>query len=217
MDLCLSVLVAMGLLWLVAQRLPLDSDDAGMPIMGIVGLVVFYLAWARDHILPSVGRRVFALHLARVGGGRAGTLMRPITVYDVKSMQDEYGRIVAAVSLVLTASLISMMLGADGLGSTSVFKAAEQFASRTEPFAGQFGGSPTLDRLPRGLLVGEERAYVHVGATWGERRRGLDFFLARARKRDPWIVEEVRLAELRVHGNYGLKVADAEVPLPPTP
>lgn len=213
-DLCIGVLVAMALLWLLSQRLPLDSDDAGLPIVGVVLLVGFYLIWARDHIVPSVGRYVFALYLVRVGAGVPGVLARPITVYDVTSMRDEYARVGAAVALALTASMISVVLGAHGLTSTSVYRAAAAFAERTEPFSNELGTPPRLEDLPRALLIGEAHAFVHIGATWGTQVGGIDFFLSRSRKRDPWTVQAVRRVEQRFHGRYGLKVPDDEVPRP---
>ena len=213
-DLCIGVLVAMAILWLVSLRIPLDSDDAGLPILGVVLLVGFYLIWARDHILPSVGRYVFALYLVRMGAGVPGVLIRPITVYDVASMRDEYARVGAAVALVLTASMVSVVFGAHGLTSTSVYKSVVAFAERTEPFSNEMGQSPVLEDLPRAVLIAEDRAFVHIGAAWGEQSGGIDFFLERGRKRDPWKVKAVRRVEQRLYGQYGLNVSPDEVPRP---
>ena len=213
-DLCAGVLLGMAAMWVVSRGMPLDSPQAQVPIVIIVLAVAVYLVWARDRVLPSLGRHVFGLRLVRAGGGVPGALARPLTVYQFKSNQDELARTASAVAMVVTTSMVAVYLFASAITTTQVFQAALSFTDHAAPFTSKYGDAPVLDRLPRAMLVGEHRAFVQIAASWGSQTGAIEYFLERDRPRDPWKVTLARESEMRFYGNYGLKVPDHEVPQP---
>lgn len=219
-DLCISIFGAMVSMWLVSWLTPLDGRDAQGAIVTILIIVGFYLLIGRDRFIPSVGRIVFSLHLVRPGSaatsGLTQRLARPLTVYDVTDARDELTRTIVGIGVVTMSSLLAMFVFAHALRTTHVFQAVSAYVERVQPFVDQYGTAPELDVLPSSLLIGKHKSYVLIQAQWGGQKGALEFFLDKARSRDPWIVGSVRQSEPRFLGNFGLKTPDAEIPTPAT-
>jgi hypothetical protein len=219
-DLCISILGGMSSMWLLSRITPLDGRDAQAAIVTILIVVGFYLLIGRDRFIPSVGRIVFSLHLVRPGSaatsGVAHRLARPLIVYDVADARDEFTRTIVGIGVVTISSLLAMFVFAHALRTTHVFQAVSAYVERVQPFVDEHGTAPQLDELPSSVLIGKHKSYVLVQTQWGEQKGALEFFLDKARSRDPWIVSSVQKTEPRFLGNYGLKTPDAKVPTPMT-
>lgn len=210
-DLCVAVFCAMIAMWVTALAVPLDGADARVPLLAIVAAAGVYLLWARDHVLPSVGRHVFSLRLVGIGRGMSGALVRPLTVYEGPA-RDEYVRAAIGALVVAAGSLASVYVFADALRTTSVFRTVRAFTERTAPRALEHGVAPRLERTPRSVLIGKQRAYVQAGVRWGSHAGALDFYLERAGDDGGWRVREVREGSRRRFGHFGLRVPDEDVP-----
>jgi len=221
-DLCAGMFIAIAAMWIVSQRMPLDLPEARRAVLGIVLIVAVYLLWARDHGLPSPGRRLFSLRLVYPARG-GGLLARPLTIEapgtvrlagGAAAPRGELVRVWTALGLVAGTSLAGLLIFAHALTTTTVYRSVQAFVDATSPFASRYGAEPDLANLPRVVLIGDERAYVQVDAEWGARQETLEFFLEREGR--GWRVRLVRpVSSPRLYGNFALKVQDSAIPAAP--
>ena len=219
-DVCFALLGVSLLVNALSFAVPLDTDRATGPVLGIFVVLGAYILWLRDrgasrpggalrHGL-SVGRGLLGLHLVPVAGPRR--FVRPVTVADTATSDGETMRIIRAVLLGIAASLVALILLGHAVSRTVVFATVEDYAEEHPPFAAERGSGPELATIPSALIVGRSRAYVRVNAEWGDSGAPLEFFLERNARE--WTVTEVRIAGRDWIPNYALSAPDANVPAP---
>ena len=219
-DLCFALLGVSLLVNALSFAVPLDTERATGPLLGIFFVLGAYILWVRDrgasrpggtlrHGL-SVGRWFLGLRLVPVAGPRRFT--RPVTVAERSSPEGETMRIIRAVLLGVAATLVALFLLGLATSRTMVFTAVVDYAQQAAPFAAERGGDPELASIPSALLVSRSRAYVRVDTEWRDASDPLEFFLAR--EAGEWRVVEVRIGKPELIPDYALYAPDSRVPAP---
>jgi hypothetical protein len=207
-DLCLTVSVCTLGFALMSMATPADSPAAKLPILLILVAACVYVGWGRMRYV-SLGRELFRLQIAHMAEPSARPA-RPLTVH--RDAQPVYGtRAVAiAATVITTCVLLTTMALTQVLSSTTVFAAVQAYTQSTRPFEAQYDTPPVLSGLPTALLIGDRRAYVQVGANWGERSQLLDYYLIR--RNGQWQVQAVHQARERLFMKYTLKAHKEDIP-----
>ena len=210
-DLCLTVAACALALALMSMATPADSAAAKLPILLILIAACVYIGWGRMR-LASAGRGVFRLQVARLAepSARPG---RPLTVH--RDVQPVHSTRAVGTAFIIMAScaLLTTLALTQVLSTTTVFSAVKLHAQSAQPFAARYGAPPTLSTLPTAVLIGEQRAYVQVGAKWGEQSGLLDYYLIRREGR--WQVRSFEHARERLLARYALTAPEKDIPTPP--
>jgi hypothetical protein len=208
-DLCISVAFGSIAYALISLYAPLDTAAAKMPMLVVIVGVVIYLAWGRNRF-HSVGRSLHALMLFRPEGRIPGIRGRPLTVYIAAEPEVSNKPLVLSILVIVAMSILAALALAQALSSTRVFQVVQLHAESAQPFQKRYGARLTLSPLPRALLIGEQKAYAQVSASWGDTQRLLDFHLSRVS--GAWQVVSVAEGVPGRFANYALAAPDDEMP-----
>ncbi|NKC14538.1 MAG: hypothetical protein GKR94_20860 [Gammaproteobacteria bacterium] len=207
-DIFMALAVASAGFALVALVVPADSAGAKFPIFIITIAAFVYLAVWRMRWL-SAGRYLFKLRATRLDGP-AGMPGKTLTVHT--RVIAPLRPIALAVALSAFACILSVAALSQVLISTKVFQRVVRHTSEATPLSADYGAVPFLSPLPSALLIGDRRAYVRIGATWGARSGVLEFFLRRERR--GWRVVAVHESRKRQFLRYALAIAEVDIPTP---
>ena len=211
-DLCMAVAVGAFGFYIISLFTPLDTPPAKVPIGLVMCVVVLFMAIGRNRF-QSPGRLIFRLKLTRLPGQVPGLYGRSITVHVDPEPTDEGKKTTTACLVVTLCTLLAIYTLSAALHTTTVFQTVVKHVERQQPFAAERGTRPILSSVPRALLIAPQRAYVQIGATWGEHRGVLEYFLVREGRE--WAIELVRETEPTMIGNYSLSISPSEIPALP--
>lgn len=205
-DLSLAVGVASLLFYLISIRIPLDTPAARTPLGLVAGAAVVYLALGRDHLF-SAGRRLLRLQLVRLPGHVPGLLGRTMSVHRDPVAGTDTGLLTRCALVIALGTALSVLSLAGSLTTTRMLHVVHEHARTHELVAGR---GLTLARLPRALLVGQERGYVQIDARGPSGDTILEYFLLR--DRSGWQVHLARETQTGMSANYSLGIRDADIP-----
>lgn len=212
-DLSLTVGIVSFFFYLLSTQIPLDTEDAGTPIGLGIAAAFAYLVFGRDHLF-SPGRQILRLQLVRLPGNVPGLLGRTMSVHRDAVPNKSNEALTKAILVILLSTSLSIFSLAGSLTSTRIFKTVKEYA-RSQPIIAAVAPQVVeLSRLPRALLIGQQRGYVQIDARVPSGSTTLEFFLLRDHRH--WRISAARETEVSMTANFSLGLSDKDIPVPPS-